>query len=230
MLLVMTATANEMKGAFPSAPAVAQGGVAEYAAGGRKLLLAVSGVGLVNTALCAGRLLARPEVEGVVNLGIAGAYDLDATPMGAPCCATEEIWPEYGLIGEDGLADPKGIGFPLGRAGGELVWNRIALTPDRDAAAMGLRLPGDWKRVPSVSVSGVAGTPQRAALLKAACGGNGTENMEGFALAYAAAGAGLPFLEVRTVSNLAGSREPGDWDLKGALRALETAAAALFPA
>lgn len=230
MLLVMTATANEMRGAFPSAPAVEQGGFAEFTAPGGDLLLAVSGVGLVNAALCAGRWLARPGVDGVVSLGIAGTYDPETVPLGAVCCATEEIWPEYGLLGEDGLADPKGIGFPLGRAGGELVWDRVALSPDRDAAAMGLPLPGDWRRVPSVSVSSVTGTVGRAKLLRAVCSGTGTENMEGFALAFAAAEAGLPFLEVRTVSNLVGSREPDDWNLKGALRALGAAAATLFAA
>ncbi len=52
--------------------------------------------------------------------------------------------------------------------------------------------------------------------------------MEGFAAAYAAMQAGLPFLEVRTVSNMVGSRDSEDWDIKGALKALGTAANGLF--
>ena len=55
------------------------------------------------------------------------------------------------------------------------------------------------------------------------------ENMEGFALGFAAMGAGLPFLEIRTISNMVGSRQSGDWDLKGALGGLESAARTLFP-
>ncbi|EGB14970.1 futalosine nucleosidase [Pseudodesulfovibrio mercurii] len=225
----MTATANEMRAAFPGGPVPAQGGTAAYELGGHALLLAVSGVGLVNTALMAGWLLGRADVAGAVNLGIAGGYDLQRTPLLRACFAEGEVWPEYGLLGADGLADARGIGFAQGRVRGEQVWDRLELSPREDAEAMNLGLGADWTPVTGVTVSGVSGTPERAALLREARGG-GMESMEGFGLAYAAALAGKPFLEVRTISNLAGSRGAGDWDLKGALRALAGATATLFAA
>ena len=229
MLLVMTATPNEMRAAFPEAPGVVQGRTAKHAVGGRDLLLAVSGVGLVNTALMAGWLLGRLDIDGAVNLGIAGGYDLTRTPMGGVCCAEREVWPEYGLLGADGLADAKALKFAQGRVCCRAVWDCLALSPEKHAEAMGLRLGADWAMVTGVTVSGVSATPERAAQLREARGG-GMESMEGFGLAYAAALAGKPFLEVRTISNLVGSREPGDWDLKGALKALGTAARTLFAA
>ncbi|WP_338668307.1 futalosine hydrolase [Pseudodesulfovibrio methanolicus] len=229
MLLVLTATANEMRAAFPEAPAVAQGETAGYEVGGRSVLLGVTGVGLLNTALCAGQWLARPDVVGVVDLGIAGGYDLGGTPMGSVCFAWQETWPEYGLLDEQGAADPEALGFAQGEAGGRKVWNRLKLSPVRDAGRMGLTLGEDWLRAAGVTVSGVTGTPERAGWLELSCNGQ-MENMEGFAAAYAATLRGLPFLEVRTISNLVGSREPGDWNLKGALRSLHDVATTLFAA
>ncbi|OIQ49426.1 Futalosine hydrolase [Pseudodesulfovibrio hydrargyri] len=229
MLLVLTATANEMRAAFPAAPAVGQGGTAGYEIGGRAVLLGVTGVGLLNTALCAGQWLVRPDVDGVVDLGIAGGYDLGGTPMGAICFAGAEVWPEYGLLDAHGAADPMGLGFAQAETGGGKVWNRLELSPERDAERMGLVLGDGWGRATGVTVSGVTGTRERADRLRLSCDGH-MENMEGFAAAYAAALRGLPFLEVRTISNLVGSREPGDWNLKGALRSLHGAANTLFAA
>ncbi|WP_207264818.1 futalosine hydrolase [Desulfovibrio sp. Huiquan2017] len=229
MILVLTATANEMRAAFPKGPVPGQGGTAEYGFGGRDLLLGVTGVGLVNTALCAGRWLTRPDVDGVVALGIAGGYDLGETPMGGICFAWQETWPEYGLLDEEGAADPKGLGFAHGEADGQKIWNRLKLSPVRDAKRMGLTLGRNWLRATGVTVSGVTGTPERAGWLKLSCNGQ-MENMEGFGAAYAAVVGGLPFLEVRAISNLVGSREPEDWDLKGALRSLSEATGTLFAA
>ena len=53
------------------------------------------------------------------------------------------------------------------------------------------------------------------------------EAMEGFAVATAAAHAGLPFAELRAVSNAVGPRDRAAWRIPDALAALERAAAAL---
>lgn len=229
MLLVVTATSKEMKAAFgfAGAPAVEQGQAVEFELKGRKLLLAVAGVGLVNTALHGGRLVQRPGLTGVINMGIAGAYDIEEFPLGSTGYVWQETWPEYGLLDEDGRVDPKAIGFPHDYVDGEPIWNRVKLNPVNDAQIMKLPLDKNWLRASSVSVSSVTGTPERAGWLKTACNAN-IENMEGFALAYAATLKGLPFLEVRTISNLAGSRFEEEWDVKASLKALEDATKKLF--
>lgn len=229
MLIVTTATTKEMQEAFGFAevPAVEQGGCAEVLLSGRPLLLAVTGVGLVNTALAMGRLLERPGVEGVVNLGIAGTYDDEEVPLRTTAYVWQETWPEYGLLDADGNVDPGGIGFAQGTVMDQEVWNRVKLNPVNDARTMDLELPGDSVRAASITVSSVTGTPERAGWLKMAHHGN-IENMEGFGAAYATLGRGLPFLEMRTVSNLVGSRHPEDWDLKGAFKALREGTRHLF--
>ncbi|MFH1914897.1 MAG: futalosine hydrolase [Pseudomonadota bacterium] len=229
MIIVVTATSKEMQSAFGGvgAPVVEQGGTAEFSLGGLDLLLAVSGVGLVNTALTAGRLMALPFVTGMVNFGIGGAYEVSRFPLGSCVYAWRETWPEYGLLDEEGRVDPKGIGLAQGEVAGKPVWNRLVLNPVNDAATMGLSLPVGCARGSFVTVSSVTGTPERAGWLQMACSAD-VENMEGFALAFGAARAGLPFLQVRSVSNVVGSRQPEDWDLKGALRALGDFAPRLF--
>jgi len=229
MIIVTTATAKEMKSAFgfASAPAVKQGEVVEFELNGRTLLLTVTGVGLVNAAMAVGRLLDRPDVTGMVNLGIAGAYDVGEYPLGTACYVWQEDWPEFGLLDEEGSVDPKAIGFPLGHVGDKAIWNRILLNPVNDAEKMGLSLPETCLRTTSVSVSSVTGTDERAGWLKISCNGD-LENMEGFALAFGAAQKGVPFLEIRTVSNLVGSRWEEDWDLNGALDKLGNVTAELF--
>lgn len=229
MIVVTTATAKEMKAAFAftDAPVVEQGQVKEFELNGRTLLLAVSGVGLVNAALCAGSLLARLDVTGVVNLGIAGAYDVEEFPLGSSSYVWQEVWPEYGLLDEEGNVDPKAIGFAQGSVGNKPVWDRVKLNPTNDAAKMGLQLSPESNRAAAVSVSSVTGTPSRAGWLKTACSAD-LENMEGFAFAFAAMQRGLPFLELRTVSNRVGSRYEEDWDLKAAFTELGRVTEHLF--
>jgi len=229
MIIVATATAKEMKAAlgFAQAPAVEQGEALEFSLGDHSLLLTVTGVGLVNSALAIGRFLGRPGVTGVVNLGIAGAYDLEEFPMCSVTYAWQETWPEYGVLDQDGRVDPKALGFAQGHIDGEPVWNRVKLVPVNDAEAMGVRLGEKWGRAAALSVNSVTSMADRAGWLKTAYNSD-IENMEGFSLAFAAKQKGMPFLEVRTISNLVGSRDVEDWDLKGAFGALGKCAQYLF--
>ena len=227
MIAIITATEKEMKSAMAFAsgvPVVRQGEAASFAVQGRQLLLCVSGVGVINAALCAGRILARGDVRGVVNLGVAGAFDLEGFPFGTAFKVWREIWPEYGLLTEDGIVSPVSIGLPQGVLNGKPVWDKVKVPGEKNAALMGLELPTDLRSASSLTVSGVTGSSVRAGWLRIAYSVD-IENMEGYALAFACAMSGVPFLEIRAISNMVGSREPEDWDLDGALTALGEVAA-----
>ena len=227
-LVVVTATVMEMRAVVPDH--------VEYVPGEHawsflerpwgRLVLLVTGVGPVNAGIALGRLfgaLKRPA--GVVNLGVAGAFCLDKLPLGTVVVAEEEIWPEYGLVTASGI-DPQGIGMSLGKADGKPVWDRLRLDPETNAERIKLNISGLTKVV-SLTVSGVTGTLERAADLRAryACD---VENMEGFALAWACRQVGAPFVQARTVSNLVGSRDAEHWDLAGAKHRLAVAARTMF--
>lgn len=238
-LLVACATRTELRAALPvlfsgDARPPGQGGAVHevfpdrpVTVQGRSVLALCTGVGPVAAAAVLGRALAgRPGLTGVIQIGVAGSFDLGTAPMGGAWAVTRETWPEYGLAGADGVA-PRGIGLPMAATGDGPVHETLDLDPDAAAAAMGLALPASFGRAASLTVAGVTGTMERAARLYRIHGAL-LENMEGFAAALACRLSGTPFLQIRTVSNLVGSRQPGHWDLKKALASLKPALDRLF--
>lgn len=230
MLAFVTATTKEMHGALSGlgAPEVGQGDTVPWEYMGRKCLLCVSGIGLVNAGIMAGRLLER-GIAGVFNAGVAGSFDLDSAPMGSVWLAGAEVWPEYGLRRRDGSIDARGIGFPLAEIKGEAVFDRIGLDPHDAACRMGLHQADSYSTAGFLSVSAVTGSVNRAAELRKRFDVL-LENMEGFSLALGCARTGVPFLELRTVSNKVGSRSREDWNLEGALTALGDACSRVLQA
>lgn len=216
--LLFVATGGELAAALPHRagclPKEQQMVAVEIA--GRPWWLCCSGVGPINAALAAGRALAQQAVSFVLQVGVAGAFDLDAMPLGSRVLVTEEIDPEYGYATEDGV-DARALGFPQWRGGDTVIWDRLALGAVPED--LGLRTPARLLRGASLSVAGVSATPERAARLWRRYGA-ALENMEGFAVALACARYAVPFLELRTVSNKVGSRAPEDRDFPGALREL----------
>ncbi len=215
-LVVVTATTMEMRAAFPmyAQRLPREHGWVSVEANPGALILMVTGVGPINAGIALGHLLGvlgRPC--GVLNLGVAGAFSLEAQPLGKPVLVAEEIWPEYGLLTASGL-DPMGIGLALGLINGSPVWDRLQLEPKMNAEQMGLNIAG-LAEVVSLTVAGVSGTNQRAATLRQRYAAD-VENMEGFALAWACRRLKTPFVQVRTISNLVGSRDAKHWDLQGA--------------
>lgn len=192
------------------------------------LLALITGIGPVNAAFCLGLALGRHAVRGVLNLGVAGSFSPERLPLGSPVVAISEAWPEFGLHGEAGL-DPRGLGFAQYHAAHGPIFDRLDLDPAGAAATMGLRLPREWPGAHGLTVAGVSGCP---ALARERSGhvpdGAGMESMEGFALALGCLRIGLPFLEIRTISNAVGLRPPRGWDLPLALRSLEIAARTLL--
>jgi futalosine hydrolase len=197
---------------------------------GREAILVVTGVGPLNASLEMGAALGRYEISGVINLGLAGSFDLERAPLGSAVAASAEVYPEYGVAGLDGmggLVDDTEFPFPQWEDGGQRVMRRIELGPAAEAWRLGLSLPAGQLLGTALTVAGITGCRDRALVLAEHFGAL-TENMEGFALALACATRGLPFLEVRTISNRVGERDRAKWKLKQAFRGLGTVLARLF--
>ena len=206
--------------------------------------LALTGIGPLAAAFAAGRLAGEKfffpnRCRGLLCLGIAGTYAPNAAPIGSIVVASRETWPEYGLVTEDGI-NAEALGFPLlgNKTDTDLppVWDSLPLNPTAALACMGLN---DLTTVPrmaenplvlggsSLTVAGVSGTRSRAGYLAARHAAM-TENMEGFPLALAAYDAGLPFAQIRSISNIVGDRSPAAWNIPAALAALTRATELLF--
>ncbi len=232
MLLVAAATHQELAAVLGDAAPARQGEVAELEADGRRVLALVTGVGMLNAALETGRVLAvRGDLAGVLDVGVAGSLDVATHPVGCVRVVESEIWPEYGLLAHGAVtADARALCFSLDGSAPDApdaVFDTLAWDAGAELAAMGLGPATEKPRARALTVSGVTADAARAGALRERFGPC-LENMEGFAMAYVARRARLPFAELRAVSNPTGARPPRDWNLPGALAALGAAVRGLL--
>ncbi|GFK92389.1 Futalosine hydrolase [Fundidesulfovibrio magnetotacticus] len=235
-LLLVTATWAEMRAALgkrlPQGMPPLRRGRARACLAGREALLLVTGVGPLNAALEVGAALEAARAEGLelsgaLCLGVAGSFDSARAPLGSAVLADAELYPDYGVAGPGQLADANDFGFAQWEGPSGRVFQRLGLVPGEAARAMDLALPDNWPRGLFVTSAAVTASAVRAEALAARHGAL-AENMEGFALALACLARGLPFLEVRTISNAIGERDRANWKLHEALAGLEAALDALL--
>ena len=218
-LAIVTATNRELRAAVDGAPGISSPEPVPWRWRGIDIYLVNCGMGPVNAALSLGRLLEYgSELGGIINLGIAGSFDREALPLYQTVVVREEIWPEFGLRTADGV-DPAGLKYGHGTLGGKTVRDRLQLDPESALARMGIPTSLPWRQGRSLTVAGASGDPEQAEWFRRRYSPD-LENMEGFALAWACLKYGIPFLEVRCVSNAVGARDRKDWDIRGAMAGL----------
>ncbi len=160
------------------------------------------GFGLAEAGARAGHAIATcgPLPARVVLVGIAGTYDADRFPPGSAVVGGSIRLEGIGAGGQT----PSGLGFaetdvlPLDGDGPEIL--SVA-----EASADRAQADARHDRFPAAAV----------------------EEMEGFAVAVAAAAFGVPLRVIRGVSNLAGDRDRGRWQIAQALRAAARALEAM---
>jgi len=181
--------------------------------GTTECLIAVSGVGKINSAGTAAFMAERFRPALFVSLGIGGAYPDTGLEPGQVVLASEEILPDEGVV------DAQGRFHPLESATLQLVSGTRTRKPNRFPVRRHLlsgakkRLAGDFGAVkagPFLTVSTATGTDDRALQLRTSWKGL-CENMEGAAVAQMAERYAIPFLEVRGISNAVGRRDLRLW-------------------
>lgn len=170
--------------------------------------VAVVGVGPAAAAAGTARLLATEAASGspyhaVVSAGVAGGFG-DRAGVGDVVLADASIAADLGAESPDGFLPIDTLGFGTG-------------TLPADPTM--LNVPG--ARVGAIlTVTTATGTLGTAAALATRHPGAVAEAMEGFGVATAASQAGVPFAEIRAISNLVGVRDRASWRLAEALAAL----------
>ncbi len=178
------------------------------------------GVGAAAAAAGTARLLALAEAAGapyraVLSTGIAGGY-ADAAPLGSTVLGSACIAADLGAESPDGFLSLDSLGFGSATA---------PVDPEL-LAALASVLPGATAGT-ILTVSTVTGTADGATELRRRHPDAVAEAMEGYGVGVAAAQAGLPFVELRTVSNPIGPRDRGAWRIGDAFAALAQAGAQL---
>ena len=207
-LLVVAATPGECAAA------------AGLARPGHHLEVLVTGVGMVATAARVSRALAQSHYDLAVNIGVCGAFDR-ALPLASVVHAISDRLAELGV--EDGPtfipADVLGL-VPPDEA------------PFTDSQLVNLAPPASsvldaLPRVTGVTVNTVHGNNESIAAVVERHHPQ-VESMEGAAFMYACLIAGVPFAQVRAVSNYVERRNRDAWQLPKALAALDRTTAALL--
>ncbi len=159
----------------------------------------VTGVGQVNMAHSLTLAIEQQRPDGIIVVGIGGAYPGSGLSIGDVVCAESETFGDLGVETPDGflqLTQFLQSTFPL------------QLFPT--------------KRARFVTVATCTGTDELSARIQSRTQGH-VENMEGAAAAQIAARYGIPMGEVRGISNLTGHRNLASWKVQEAAAAAQAA-------
>jgi futalosine hydrolase len=194
---------------------------------GKSVVLVETGIGTTNTAQALTAVLEGSSARLVIQLGIGGAFVSGGLEVGDIAVASEEILGEFGVVDETGWSDGETIGIPL-LDGPPPIFNRIPLDQSTmgravEAAESISEKSGCSARSGSfLTVQNVTGTNEQADLLDKRFGAL-CENMEGAGAAQVSALYGVPFAEVRGISNRVEKRDLSKWDIPlAASRAQDT--------
>jgi futalosine hydrolase len=167
-----------------------------------------AGIGPVAAAVAAGCAL-RSGYDLAISAGIAGGFP--AAALEAVVVANAVVHADLGAETADGFSSMA-----------ELGWGPIRYElDDRIAAEIARRANAVLGSV--LSVSTVTGSQARADHLHTTHPDAVAEAMEGIGVYAAATQAGIPFAEIRTISNRVGPRRREEWRITEALASLTAA-------
>lgn len=185
---------------------------ASYRFGDHDVDVLTTGVGMIATAAWCSRTLAAEHYDLALNVGLCGSFD---SSLAAPAVVhvTADRIAELGA--EDGenfltihelqLLDENEFPFE----GGLLV---NTMPPPLKPLAM-------LRQVTGITVNTVHGSERTIAAVRARYAPD-VESMEGAAFMYASVIAGVPFAQVRAVSNAVERRNRGAWKIDAAIKSL----------
>ncbi|MFI4916883.1 MAG: futalosine hydrolase, partial [Phycisphaerales bacterium JB060] len=173
--------------------------------------LLVTGVGKANAAGAVALALGSRSFRAVVNLGICGLL-----PIARPVAMGETIAASRSIYADEGLELPDGsfigcasMGFPLG------PFDDWGVRADSDLLQILSPLASVTAPVATVSTCSGSDALARTVIERTWAV---AEAMEGAAAGQVASRLGVPFLEIRVVSNTTGDRERQVWAIGPALR------------
>lgn len=218
------------KTAMTKATMLGSKSIIEGTLAGRKIRLCVGGMGKVNAAHAATLLISQFNPDALVIFGVGGAYPSSGAKVGDIAIAKEEIAGDEGVMCLDGFKDAEFIGIPVIKTATSMIYTTYP-APD-DLLKQALQALVSYQDTDDaevhlgafVTLSTCTGTLSRARELEERYHGL-CENMEGAAAAQVAELHGIPWLEVRGISNIVEDRDLGKWDIPQAANAVQKAVA-----
>jgi futalosine hydrolase len=171
-----------------------------------------AGVGMVATAAWSSRVLAMRDYDVALNLGVCGSFDREI-PVGNVVHVISEELPEMGAETDEGLLTLLDLKL-LERDEFPFQDGRLLNREPPSMAAL-QQLP----RVRGITVNTVHGRESSIAEVRQRCEPQ-VETMEGAAFMYCCLIRGVPFAEIRAVSNEVEKRNRAAWKLGEAIDTL----------
>ena len=175
------------------------------------------GIGKAATAAGLARALAEASAAGrpfdaVVQVGIGGTYAGSFLPVGGVAVAAVEHDLDYGVRYRDGWRGAEDLGFPL------VVEATPNSVPVDAHLSRWLSREGSVPTAVFGTSDAVSGDLDEAEARRQRFD-LAIESMEGAAAALTARAFGVPFAEVRGISNVAGQRDHATWEVRAAVQA-----------
>ncbi len=177
--------------------------------------VAVLGVGKAALASALTEAIVRSAPRGVLLFGVAGAFRKSGLQVGEVCVVGTDTFGDEGVLHPGGFTSVAELN--LGPVGPFATANVAQQVAER----LGCR------SVAGVTVSTCSGTDAAADILRLRSGAD-VETMEGAAAAMVCARFGMPFVQLRAISNFTGDRDRGQWDLTAAVAAVGVAVRSLL--
>jgi len=187
--------------------------IAEIAPSDGDVDFLITGVGMVATAAQTSRALARTRYHLALNVGVCGSFDRALTPGSVVHVVSDRI-AELGAEDGDAFLTLDDLTLP-----GEPVFVNAA--PPANAALM--QLPA----VSGITVNTVHGNERSIEAVVRRFAPQ-VESMEGAAFMYACLINGVPFAQVRAVSNIVEKRNREAWQVGKAIASLGRAALSIL--
>lgn len=197
--------------------------VLEGRLGAKRILIFHTGIGKTNAAHGITLLLEKFKLDLLLLIGCGGAYRKSGLIPGELAIATEEIFGDEGVMTPRGWRSMSYLKLPLLREGRNVFYNRLLLDRKIVSSAEKILKGFRYKTGAFITVSEVTGTDEKADEMEKRFGGI-CENMEGAAVAQLCILYGIPFLEIRGISNLVKRRNKREWKLSAAARISQEAA------
>ncbi|MCE5194579.1 MAG: futalosine hydrolase [Nitrospiraceae bacterium] len=184
-----------------------------------RVIHAVSGIGKTNASHTTALLIERFSPDMIINFGIGGAFPYSGLSIGDIAVASKEIYGDEGILMKTGFETADSIGIPFVKKNSKAFYNEFPLDKEMVKNALKslkkLLLPEKTKTGAFLTMSSITGTLKRAKELEkrfnVIC-----ENMEGAAIAQVCVIYGIPMLEIRGISNIAGDIDKNRWNIKRA--------------
>jgi futalosine hydrolase len=182
--------------------------------GSTPVVLQALGLGKANTAAGLALALTERAPRAVLQVGVGGAYLGSFLSVGMAVVASEELHLDLGVRTAQGWQDLSAMGFTLTPASGDRP-ARANAVPTHPGLTRAVGRVASVSAVRFATLETVTGDVDVGAAMQREHDVS-IESMEGAAAAQVCDRLGVPFAEVRGVSNLVGERDRSRWNLRAA--------------